>query len=342
MKKLILASVATIFLASVLVACGGSEEKKEVVVKRPQVKLSQVVESDVEQIAEFTGSIEPFVQNNISSSLGLRIEKIFVDVGDNVRKGQLLVQMDQNQYMQAAVQLANLETDFERMENLYKEGGISKQQLDQQETQLEVSRHAVQNLKENAELRSPVNGVVTARFFDPGDMFMPSGGGILTVMEINKLKVMISVAERYYPQINEGMTVDVELEIYPGEVFEGKVSLVYPALDPQTRTFQVEITVANPTKKLRPGMLCKVIIGFGEARHVLVPDIAVLKQQGSSERYLFVVNPADSMVSRRTVEIGQIVGSKYEIISGVQDNEYVVIAGMQKLLDGDKVDILSK
>ncbi len=342
MKKIInvVAAIATGSL--LLVSCGDSQEPKEQVVeaKRIQVKVNTVSESDVSQLAEFTGTIDPFVENNISSSLGLRIEKIHVEVGDVVKKGQLLVLMDQNQYNQANVQLANLEADYERMENLYKAGGISKQQLDGQKTQLDVSRHAVENLKENAELRSPVSGVVTARNFDAGDMFMPTGGGILTVMDISRLKVMISVPEKYFPQVKEGMKVGVDLEIYPEETFEGRISLIYPALDPATRTFMVEITVNNPSNKLRPGMMCEVVMNFGTARHVLVPDISVLKQQGSSERYVFVVNPTDSVVERRRVEIGRVVDSKYEIISGVNDNEMVVVAGMQKLISGDKVEIV--
>ncbi len=343
MKKLINLVVAVATGTLLLVSCGSTEDQSKeqtVAPKRVQVKVEKVMASDVAQISEFTGTIDPFVENNISSSLGLRIDKIYVEVGDAVRKGQLLVMMDQNQYMQASVQLANLEADYERMARLHEAGGISKQQLDGQKTQLDVSRHAVQNLKENAELRSPVSGVVTARNFDAGDMFMPSGGGILTVMNISRLKVMINVPERYFPMVKEGMTVGVDLEIYPEEKFEGRVSLIYPALDPQTRTFAVEVTVNNPKNKLRPGMMCEVVMNFGEERHVLVPDISVLKQQGSSERYLFVMNPADSVVTRKSVQIGQVIGNKYEIISGVNDGELVVVAGMQKLLSGDKVKVV--
>ncbi len=343
MKKSIFALAALFSLSFVAVGCGSSKEeaKKETVVevRSPQVKLTQVNAQDVAQLAEFTGSIDPFLMNNISSQMGLRISKIYVEVGDKVRKGQLLVKMDNNQYKQAYVQLANLEVDYNRMKELYEAGGISKQQLDQLQTQLEVSRHAVSNLQENAELRSPISGVVTARNFDPGDMFMP-GGGILTIMQVDRLKVMASVPERYYPEVKDGMPVDITLEIYPNEKFPGKVSLVYPAIDAATRTFQVEITVNNPDGRLRPGMMCKAIMGFGTESHVLVPDIAVLKQSGSSERFLFVVDPATKVADRRTVEVGRIVGSNYEIISGVEDGEYVVTAGMQKVLDNDTVTII--
>ncbi|MFI3286963.1 MAG: efflux RND transporter periplasmic adaptor subunit [Rikenellaceae bacterium] len=342
MKRKIFASAALFSLALLAVGCGATQEKKETVeVILPQVRISQVNESDVAQTEKFTATIDPFVTNNISSVLGLRIEKINAEVGDMVRKGQLLVEMDSRQYLQSAVQLQNLETDYARMEELYKAGGISKQQLDAQATQLEVSRHATNNLKENYELLSPISGIVTSRSFDPGDVYVPTGaGGILTVMQIDKLKVMANIPERYFPQVKLGMPVDISLEIYPNETFDGKVSLIYPALNSATRTFEVEITVNNSSDKLRPGMMCTATLAFGTERHVLVPDIAVLKQSGSSERYLFVIDPETSTADRRTVEIGRIIGNSYEIISGVEDGEDVVIAGMQKLIDGDKVKIL--
>lgn len=344
MKRRIFAQAALFSLALLAVGCGATEEKKTetvVEVQLPQVKLSQVNSSEVAQTEKFTATIDPFATNNISSVLGLRIEKINAEVGDMVRKGQLLVEMDSRQYMQAAVQLQNLETDYTRMEELYKAGGISKQQLDAQATQLEVSRHATNNLKENYQLRSPLSGIITNRAFDPGDVYMPNGaGGILTVMQIDKLKVTANIPERYFPEVKIGMPVDITLEIYPSETFEGKVSLIYPALNANTRTFAVEITVNNSSNKLRPGMMCTATLGFGTEQHVLVPDIAVLKQSGSSERFLFVVDPATQIADRRTVEIGRIVGDKYEIISGVEDGEQVVVAGMQKLIEGDKVNIL--
>lgn len=333
--------VITIFaLGLMLVGCGSGESKKAPVeIKKPLVKITQVAADDVAQIAEFTGSIEPFLMNHISPAFGLRIDKIHVDVGDNVSKGQLLVEMDKRQYFQAAVQLANLESDFGRMEKLYEEGGISKQQLDQLATQLEVSTHATSNLLDNADLKSPISGVVTERAFDPGDMFSLGTNRILTVMQINRLKISAHISENYFPNVKVGMPVEISLDVYPGEVFVGKVSLIHPAVDAASRTFTVEITISNPSLRLRPGMMCRATISFGTVRHVLVPDISVLKQTGSSERYVFLANSADSTVERRTVEVGRLIGSQYEIIGGVEDGDYIVTAGMQRLLDGDKVQI---
>lgn len=338
-----LIAISAFALSMMMVGCGagdGSDTTAQEVVTLQKVRTTMVAADDVAQTSEFTGSIEPYVQNSIASSLGLRINKINVEVGDRVKKGQLLVEMDKNQFLQTEVQLANQEADYQRTVNLFKEGGISEQTVDQLETQLSVTRHAVENLMENIELRSPINGIVTARAFDPGDMFLPTGGYILTIMQMDKLKIMTNVSEMYYPMVKEGMSVDITSDIFPDTVFVGKVSLKYPSINAATRTFEVEITLNNQSLTLRPGMLCNVNMAFGTQNHVLVPDISVLKQSGSSERYLFVIDPATNLAKRKTVQVGRIVGTNYEILSGVDAGEMVVTAGMQKLLDGQEVEVI--
>ncbi|MEG0033343.1 MAG: efflux RND transporter periplasmic adaptor subunit [Mucinivorans sp.] len=335
MKNIIFTALA----ALALTACGSADSEKKVeVVKTPLVKVATTVQQPVEQIATYTGSIEPFAKNNISPSLGLRINKINADVGDHVRRGQLLVEMDRRQYLQSATQTSTLETDFMRMQKLYEEGGVSKQQLDQLESQLTVSRHATSNLLENSELVSPITGVVTDRTFDPGDIYSPATGRILTIMQIDKVKVQVNVSEQYFTKVKLGMTVDIKLDLYPSTAFAGRVSLIYPALDASTRTFTIEITIDNGGNKLRPGMFCRVSLNLGKVDRVLVPDIAVHKQVGTDERYIFVVK--DGAAERQVVTIGQLVGKNYEILSGATVGEQVVIAGGQKLLDGEKVDIV--
>lgn len=323
-------------LALMMTGCG-PKAAPDTAAKKALVKVATAVESDVEQQAQFTGTIEPFLLNNISPSLGLRIDKIYVDVGDRVSKGQLLVEMDKRQYLQAAVQLSNLEVDYLRTERLFQEGGVSKQQLDQLETQLAVSKHAADNLRENADLVSPISGVITERAYDPGDVYAVSSGKILTVMQLDRVKVKVNVSEQYFPQVKHGMPVDIALDVYPGVTFDGKVTLVYPALDGATRTFTVEITIPNANAKLRPGMFSRVTLNFGKLLHVLVPDVAVQKQIGTNERYVFVVK--DGKVDRRIVTLGRVLGTDYEILSGVNNGDVVVTAGAQKLIDGSEVEI---
>lgn len=331
--------IGTLALALVVASCGSEPEKNKVVEqKKPMVKVATSVMEPVEQVVSFTGSIIPYVVNNISPSMGLRIDKIHVEVGDYVKKGQTLVEMDKRQYLQSSVQTSSLETDYLRLKKLYEEGGVSKQQLDQLETQLSVSKHATADMLENSVLTSPISGVVTDRLFDSGDVYSPATGRILTVMQIDRVKVQINVSEQYFADVKVGMPVDIKLDIYPDKTFEGKVSLIYPALDATTRTFVVEVTIANPSQLMRPGMFCRVSLNFGKVDRVLIPDIAVQKQMGTNQRFIFTVK--DGLAQRQVVTLGRVVGKNYEITSGAEAGQEVIIAGGQKLLDGEAVEIV--
>lgn len=338
-KGLIAKSAAMIAIALLIAGCGGDRKKSkgEPEVKKVLVRTAPATTGTVKVQEEFTGTIEAYKVNKISPSIAGRIDDILVDVGDRVRKGQLLVEMDKNQYLQTNVQLENIKTDLERYRNLYKEGGISKQQLDQMETQVEVAEHALDNLKDNTDLISPINGLVTERLYDPGDVYSSADGRIVTVIQIDKVKVQVNISEMYFPSVYIGMPVDIRLDVYPGEVFVGNISLIYPAIDPATRTFTIEITIPNSNEKIRPGMFARVMLNFGEKESVLVSDVAVQKQVGSNERFIFVIK--DGVAHRRVITPGRIIGNEYEVLSGVVAGEEVVIAGAQKLLDQAEVEI---
>ncbi len=326
------------------VGCGGQKAQKQAeadaaaaeAAKKPLVRVQTAAMETVAQIEEFSGTILPFTENNISPSMGLRIEAIRADVGDRVSKGQVLVELDRSSLLQSQVQLENLKTDLERYQTLYAAGGVAKQALDQMATQTEAAQVAYDNLLDNTILRSPVTGTVTARNYDPGDLY-GSMGPILTVMQIDRVKVQVNISEAFFPQVKTGMPVELHLDVYPGEVFGGRVSLIYPAVDPATRTFTTEITIPNGDGKLRPGMFCRVALNFGDAEQVTIPDVAVQKQAGTNERFGFVVENGRAV--RHTFGVGRQVGSRVVILSGLSAGEQVVIAGGQKLLDGTEVEV---
>jgi RND family efflux transporter MFP subunit len=337
---LIARGTALAALAFLAVGCGSRGKTTETAVaeeeKKPLVKVYTAALETVAQTEEFSGTILPFTENNITPSMGLRIEKILADVGDRVSQGQVLVELDRSSLLQSQVQLENLKTDLERFQTLYNAGGVAKQQLDQLTTQVQAAQVAYDNLLANTVLRSPVTGTVTARNYDPGDLY-GSKGAILTVMQIDRVKVQVNVSEGYYPQVKVGMPVEVRLDVYPQETFAGQVSLIYPAVDAMTRTFTTEITIPNGDRKLRPGMFSRVSLNFGSAEQVVVPDVAVQKQAGTNERFGFVVENGKAV--RRTFTVGRQTDSRVVILSGISAGERVVVAGGQKLLDGTEVDI---
>lgn len=325
-----------------MTACGQKQSETTAVqapvaqpAAKPLVKLATVVEEPVDQILVYSATIVGEVKNNIAPATPARINKINVEVGDNVKRGQVLVEMDPTTLSQQEMQLKNLETEFNRIDELYKVGGVSKSEWDNVNLQLEVARKSFKTLKENTHLESPIDGVVTARNYDTGDLY--GGQPILVVQKIAPVKLTVNVSEQYYSKIEKGDAVSIELDAYPTQKFTGKVSLIYPTVDAMTHTFPVEIMVDNKDQKLRPGMFARATLNMGTLNRVVVPDLAIEKRAGSGDRFVYVYN--NGKVSYNKVELGQRLGDRYELVSGVPNGARIVVAGQSKLSDGKEVEV---
>lgn len=332
--------VAALFILS---GCGNKDEQKTDLVHQeeelPIVDVDVVYEAAVPQTKQYTANVEAFNSNNISPASMNRIKTINVEVGDRVSKGQVLATLDQSAINQLKVNLDQIERDYNRAVQLLEIGSGTQAAVDQYKSQLDATRTQYNNLLENTVLVSPLSGVVTARNYDPGDMTgsMP----ILTVGQINPaVKVLINITENDMSQVKAGMPVNLTFDAFPGEDFTGKIVRIYPNVDPSTRTFQAEVQVNNKDNRLFPGMFARVSLDHGMENHVLVPDRAVVKQTGSGNRYVYVYN--NGKVSFNKVDVGRQVGTNYEILSGVNDGDTVVVAGQTRLADGVPVQLVDK
>jgi RND family efflux transporter MFP subunit len=324
-------------------ACSqGAENSSKAKETLKKVKVGTTSMRNIDQKMDFTGSVEPFELNFISPSSPVRITKIFVEVGDRVKKGQLLVQMDLSQYEQAHTQLENFRVEFTRQDTLYRSGSISLQQLDQIRTQLDIAETQFQNLKENTQLRSPLSGLVIGRFYENGEMYSmsPVAGkpGVLSVAQINPAKVKVHVPETFFPEVKEGMPIQLKLDVYPDTTFTGVVHIKYPTVDAATRTFTVETKFPNNKELIRPGMFGRITIVFASKTRVVVPDMAVQRQQGTNEKFVFVLE--NGKVQRKTVKTGFRVGDQFEVLEGLSANQKVVVAGLGGLLEGTPVEVV--
>jgi RND family efflux transporter MFP subunit len=327
-----------IILAIVLSACSKkSAEKADAKELKPKVKIALVETREVPQNTEFTATVEPDVKNNIAPASPGRIRKIFVEVGAQVSKGQKLAQMDNASLSNSEVQIENMRRIYKRVAGLFAVGGASQQEVDNAKLQMDMAETNIKNLNENTFLLSPISGIVTARNYDEGDMY--SGQmALMTIMQISPVQLKINVSESYYSKVKTGMPVEVKVEVFKNETFNGKVSLIYPIIDERSRTFGVEVKINNNNGKVRPGMFARVKMNFGSMKNVVVPDMAVIKQSGSAERYVYVYK--DGKVTYRKVELGQRLGSEYELLSGLQSDDQVVVSGQSKLNDNIEVEVV--
>ena len=276
--------------------------------------------------------------NNIMPQSGGRIRKINVEVGDYVNKGQVLAEMDRLQLDQLELQIQNDEAEFQRLKTLYEQGGVAKSDYEAAELSYKVRKTNYQNVKENTILRSPITGFVTARNFDQGDMFSMSAP-IFTVQQVIPVKLLVGISESEYSKVKKGDAVKLTVDAIPGRTFNGKVERLYPTIDAATHTFKVEVVVSNSDKVLRPGMYARVSVNFGNLKHIVVPDQAVVRLEGTGQRFVYVLNE-DNTVAYVPVTLGRHMGSTYEILEGLEEGQMVVTKGQSSLKNGVKVNVL--
>ena len=342
MKTIFRSTVAAVAVI-MAVSCGNTASKNAqqaanaMADEAPTVAVEQVSVREVPQLATYTSTVQAYVKNNIAPQMSGRITKINVEIGDNVTKGQVLAEMDKTSLLQAQLQLQNQEVELQRLKALYEAGGISKSDYEAVELACNVAKSQVANLEENTILRSPVNGVVTARNYDAGDMYAMSAP-IYTVEQIKPVKLLVGISESEYTKVKKGDSVEITADALPGKTFYGKIGKIYPTIDPATRTFTSEVVVDNNYNTLRPGMFARVTVDFGSNNNVVIPDVAVIKQQGSGERFVYVLNE-DGTVTYQKIVLGRRMGTEYEVLEGLSDGANIVTGGMIRLKDGIKVTV---
>lgn len=345
MRKKTLSLYILLFCVIGLGSCGGGEQQEAQVQEPAEEAIAvetQVVEQKtLPQEITYSGSIEAWEQAFITGPTGVRIDRILVEEGDRVRKGQLLAVMNSTQLNQAQTQLNLARRQVERLDTLYRIGSVSGQQFDQAQTEYQNALSNYNNLAENTRLTANFNGVITAKYFTTGEVFSPSveAPAILTMMQLEPVKVTISVAETYFSRIKEGMQATVQTDVYPDKEFKGVVYRKSPTIERASRSFQTEIRIANQDRELRPGMFARVTLNLGEAEGIYIPASAVVNQPGTTNQYVFVKN--GDRVTRTAVQTGNRYQDLIRIESGLEAGQTIVTEGMAKLNEGALVRVVN-
>ena len=326
--------------AGLLASCSSSSSSKATEEQSADtVRLVEVAPAEMRALSlseEFTAQLEAKVVNNITAQAGGRLKQLLVKVGDRVGAGQAVARMEATQASQAQIQLADAKTNFARMDELYKVGGVSKAQWEQAKSAVDQAKLAYSNAAENTVLRSPISGFVTAKNYDNGDMTSPQLP-VVVIQQIAPVKAVIGVSEQYYSYLKKGAAATLSVDALGEETFSGIVTNIFPTLDPVTHTVSTEIEVANKDLKLRPGMYARVHLDFGTKEALTVPDKAIVRQAGSGARYVYVFSGGKAVY--RAVELGQQQGDLYEVVSGLNAGDQVIISAPSNLKNGLSVKL---
>lgn len=331
--------IFTCLLSTLLVAgCGPKKvEEQTETVREERVRTVILDKSVISRIVEFSTTLQGYETMSVAPSVTGNIEHIYVEVGDKVKKGDMLVRMNQNQLNTTKLTFANLQTDMERMEALHKTGSISQQTYDQTKLGFDQTKENLDFLEANTFVKAQFQGVISAKNYEDGELY--SGQPILVLTQLSTLKALINIPEQYFPLVKEGMKVDIQSDIYPDQTFPAVMEIIYPTIDAATHTFQVKLRIPNAKELLRPGMYVRTTVPMGKSTAIVVPYQSVQRLIGSNERYVFL---NDNGVAKRVfVKLGQRFDEQIEIMSDdIHIGDELVTVGQAKLIDGVKLNIV--
>lgn len=332
--------------ALIVVSCGKKENNNQNKTDEAiPVEVTLVKKSMIDREIELVGNLIAWKEANLAAQTTARVQKIYVDAGSRVKEGDLLFEMDDTQLAQAKIQYQVAKDNYDRLKPLYESGSISQSQFDQVKAAYETAEKTYQLLLTNTQFRAPFSGVVTAKRLNEGEVFLLAPGGvgaptIVSLMQINPLKLILNVSESNLKDVKLNQTVEIKSDIFPAETFKGTINRINPAVNPSSRTFEVEVKIPNPNEKLKPGMYVRAKILIGKTEGIIVNRSAALKQLGSTAYYGFIVK--DNTAKRVELTLGKEFDSLVEITSGLNEGDYLVTRGQGLLKDGSKVEIKAK
>ncbi|MFZ5940950.1 MAG: efflux RND transporter periplasmic adaptor subunit [Bacteroidota bacterium] len=310
------------------------------------VKVNQLAYVSTAIDEEVTATLNAIDETYMAPALSGRIRSIKVDVNDKVNKGDLLVEMDPTQYDQTRLQLATLKKDLSRLDTLLRYGSTTQQSYDQVKTQVEVTEVVLANLKENTNLKAPFNGIITGKYYNDGELFAPTPNtpagkaAIISIVNMDELKVFANLSEKYLPLVKTGMSTEISTDVYPDQVFTGKVVNIYPTINPATRTFQVEVRLKNSDGKLRPGMFARVRMTLGKRDAIVAPAVAVLNAPGTNDKYVYIEK--DGKAHQVFVTVLKRYDDRFEITSPeLKGGENLIVTGNRNLTEQMPVKIVN-
>jgi len=320
-------------------------ESETAEVKARPVKVIELNRQVTSISQNVTSTVVAYEETYLSPALSGRIRSVEVEVNDHVKKGQLLVELDRTQLDQTQLQYQQLLTDLARMDTLLQYGSITEQAYDQLKSQVETTKLVLENLEENTLLRAPYSGVITGKYYNDGELYSPTPNtpvgkaALVSMIRVDPVKVMVNLSEKFLPLVKLGMNAEIRTDVYPDEVFKGKVFRIHPTVSPATRTFTMEIKVPNRNEKIRPGMFARVSLKLGEKDALIIPSLAVLQQSGTNERYVMLHE--NGQARRVTVTILNRYDDQLEIASPeINGGEQLIYAGQNNLEDGEKVNVV--
>ena len=305
---------------------------------------------------ESVGTLKPYEEVIVSSELDGILKSIRVEEGSPVTQGQLIAEIKDIDYRldteraeialkQAEASLAYAKQEYQRKEALYQKELVAKQQFDDIVARLILSQGDVDRAKAGLDLAheklakanifAPMSGTVKEKRVTVGE-YIRNGTFLVSIIRADMLKLSFTVTEKDVGSLREGQDVAFTVDAFPGREFRGQLKTIYPCLEEKTRSLLLEAVLTNADRSLKPGLFARVTLYTGPARGTVVAPITALLYDNSATK-LFVIE--GDRAKEREVKIGRKYGEFMEITEGLKENEIVVTAGQNNLMEGVLVNV---
>ncbi|MEI7500881.1 MAG: efflux RND transporter periplasmic adaptor subunit [Bacteroidota bacterium] len=341
MRKMIIPAMAL----SMLIACNPKQNEDSLTVtKQICVTTVMVKKEKVVDVLGYSGTIEAYQSVPLNFQTTGTVQKVLVDAGDIVHKGQLLATLDQtdakNMYEITQSQFQQAKDAYDRLKTVHEKGSLPEIKWVEMESKLEQAISSLNLAKNNLDkcnLYAPVNGVIGRRNTEPGMSSISIASAPLELVDIRQVYVKISVPENEVAKVRKGMNARFTVSALNDEVFKGEVANISPVADRISRTYEAKILVPNPDISLKPGMVCDVKMATAmEKEMILVPYQSVSKDS-ENNAYVFLADPVAKRARKQVIKPGQYQDAGLEVISGLEPGQIIVFGGKEKLSDNSLI-----
>jgi len=325
--------------AALLSACSG-EDANKISGKAHLVEVATVVQQPLEYTSDRAGTLRALREVKLFNQEEGRVDKVLVREGDQVRKGQPLVMLDarllQAELDKAAARQRQAELNLLRLKRLVPQKLVSEDALTRAETELDVARADTRVLKTRVSymtIRAPFPGEVADRRTEPGDV-APKHTHLMTLVDSTSLVTEVPVSELLLSRLQKNDRADVRIDALGRAIYPGKISSIYPTIDPATRLGQIVVSLSPVPQGARAGQFCRVTLHSKTSNPIVIP-FSALRRDPEGE-FVYVVGK-DSKVIRQSIVSGLRLTDRLEVIDGLQPGQQVVKKGFLGLAAGDKV-----
>lgn len=347
MKKLLF---IPLILGSLVFSCKTKDKKEtKAIIQTQSVEVATVERQNLLDQITASGVLASKTEIKLAFKTGGMIKKVYVTDGQFVKAGQLLAELDMSeidaQVNQANIGFQKAKRDFERVKKLYDDEAATQTNLQDATSGMEMATQTVKAAQFNQKLSriyAPVSGKILRKIAEQGELIVPFSPAFILGTGTDAFVVNVGLADKDIVKLKIGDQASITLDAYPNENFTAKISQIAQTINPSTGTYEVELEMVSNGKKLISGFVAKASIHPSTSNSSLVIPISALVEADGKKAFVFVFNSSNSVVSKRPISIGKIVGSKVELLDGLEQDEQVVTLGSGFISDGEKVNLSHK